>query len=97
MFKFVFGVIKDYNKLLVKQVNKVSNSKVFRIDRDFITLSQLLKEEGIIPTGGAAKWFLKEHQVKINGDLDDRRGKKLYPNDQVEIVGIESVKIESKL
>ena len=96
MFKFVFGVIKDYNKLLVKQVNKVNNSKVFQIDRDFITLGQLLKEEWIIPTGGAAKWFLKEHQVKINGELDDRRGKKLYPNDQVEIVGIESVKIESK-
>ena len=96
MFKFVFGVIKDYNKLLVKQVNKVNNSKVFQIDRDFITLGQLLKEEGIIPTDGAAKWFLKEHQVKINGELDDRRGKKLYPNDQVEIVGIESVKIESK-
>ncbi|MDE6948787.1 MAG: RNA-binding S4 domain-containing protein, partial [Limosilactobacillus sp.] len=26
------------------------------IDSPFITLGQLLKEEGIIPTGGAAKW-----------------------------------------
>ncbi|HJA23349.1 S4 domain-containing protein YaaA [Limosilactobacillus coleohominis] len=74
----------------------MQNSKVFQIDSDFITLGQLLKEEGIIPTGGAAKWFLREHQVKINGELDNRRGKKIRPNDEVEIVGIETVKIESK-
>ena len=59
----------------------MQNSKVFQIDSDFITLGQLLKEEGIIPTGGAAKWFLREHQVKINGELDNRRGKKIRPND----------------
>ncbi len=75
----------------------MQNSKVFQIDSDFITLGQLLKEEGIIPTGGARKWFsLREHQVKINGELDNRRGKKIRPNDEVEIVGIETVKIESK-
>ena len=74
----------------------MQNSKVFQIDDDFITLGQLLKEEGIIPTGGAAKWFLREHQVKINGELDNRRGKKLRSGDEIEIVGIESVKIESK-
>lgn len=74
----------------------MQNSKVFQIDDDFITLGQLLKEEGIIPTGGAAKWFLREHQVKINGELDNRRGKKLRLGDEIEIVGIESVKIESK-
>lgn len=74
----------------------MQNSKDFFIDGDFITLGQLLKEEGIIPTGGAAKWFLKEHQVKINGELDNRRGKKLRPGDSIEIIGIETVKIESK-
>ena len=40
--------------------------KEVKIDAPFITLGQLLKEEGIIPTGGAAKWFLKEHEVKVN-------------------------------
>lgn len=74
----------------------MQGEKTFKIDRPFITVGQLLKEEGIIPTGGAAKWFLKEHQVKINGELDDRRGKKLYPGDKIEIIGIETVSIESK-
>lgn len=74
----------------------MQGEKTFKIDRPFITVGQLLKEEGIIPTGGAVKWFLKEHQVKINGELDDRRGKKLYPGDKIEIIGIETVSIESK-
>ena len=45
-------------------------TKTIKIDRPFITLGQLLKEEGIIPTGGAAKWFLKEHDVRINDELE---------------------------
>lgn len=74
----------------------MENSQVVKIDRSFITLGQLLKEEGIIPTGGAAKWFLKEHKVKINDELDQRRGKKLYPGDKVEIVGVETITIQVK-
>lgn len=74
----------------------VQNTKTITIDSSFITLGQLLKEEGIIPTGGAAKWFLREHDVKINGQLDNRRGKKLRAGDEVDIVGIEKIQIESK-
>lgn len=68
----------------------------FTIDGPFITLGQLLKEEGIIPTGGAAKWFLKEHLVRVNGEADDRRGKKLRPGDLVEIEGLERVLIKGQ-
>lgn len=55
------------------------------IDRPFITLGQLLKEQGIIGTGGQAKWFLQEYQVLVNQEIDNRRGRKLYPNDIIEI------------
>ena len=71
----------------------MQNSKKVAISSAFITLGQLLKEEGIIPTGGAAKWFLREHEVKVNGELEDRRGRKLRAGDQVEISGIEDVEI----
>lgn len=71
----------------------MAEQKEFTITGPFITLGQLLKEEGIIPTGGAAKWFLKEHTVLINGAADDRRGKKLRDGDLVEIPGIEQVRI----
>ena len=61
------------------------------IDSPFITLGQLLKEEGIIPTGGAAKWFLKE-----NTEPDDRRGRKLYPEDKIQIPDHQLLVIKSK-
>lgn len=66
------------------------------IDRPFITLGQLLKEEGIIPTGGAAKWFLKENTVLVNNEADTRRGRKLYPDDRVEVSGQQSFIVKSK-
>lgn len=71
-------------------------NKTIKIDRPFITLGQLLKEEGIIPTAGAAKWFLKEHDVRINDELDNRRGRKLYPEDVVIIPEHEPIMIKSK-
>ena len=71
-------------------------NKTIKIDRPFITLGQLLKEEGIIPTGGAAKWFLKEHDVRINDELDNRCGRKLYPEDVVIIPEHEPIMIKSK-
>lgn len=57
-------------------------------DAEFMTLNVLLKIEGIIETGGMAKMFLQENEVLVNGEPDNRRGRKLYPNDVVEIKGI---------
>ena len=66
------------------------------IDSPFITLGQLLKEEGIIPTGGAAKWFLKENTVLVNDEPDDRRGRKLYPEVKIQIPDHQLLVIKSK-
>ena len=55
------------------------------IDTSYITLGQLLKEESIISTGGQAKWYLRENTVNINDEPDNRRGRKLYPGDTVEV------------
>jgi S4 domain protein YaaA len=71
-------------------------NKEFVISTPYITLGQLLKEEGIIPTGGAAKWYLKENQVLVNGEADTRRGRKLYPDDQVQVPDYPLLKILSK-
>lgn len=64
----------------------MSETKIVEIDRPFITLGQLLKEENIIPSGGAAKWFLADNPVQLNGEEEQRRGKKLYPDDQLQIL-----------
>ncbi len=59
--------------------------KEIGIETEFITLGQLLKMTDTISSGGMAKWFLSEHEVLVNGELEDRRGRKLRPEDQVSI------------
>ena len=82
---FVFSSMNEYNYIGEKTALKVSIIKVFKISGDYITLSQFLKEESIISSGGQAKWYLKDNPVVLNGEKEDRRGKKLYPGDQLEI------------
>jgi S4 domain protein YaaA len=53
----------------------------YTIYDEFITLGKLLKEAAIIETGGAAKHFLATHDVLYNGELENRRGKKLFDGD----------------
>lgn len=57
-------------------------------DSEFITLGQLLKMTDAISSGGMAKWFLSEHEVYVNGEVDQRRGRKLRHDDIVNIPGV---------
>lgn len=54
-----------------------------QISTEYITLGQFLKLADVIQTGGMVKWFLSEHEVYVNGELEERRGRKLYPGDEV--------------
>ena len=56
-------------------------------DQEYITLQSLLKITDIISTGGMVKSYLAENKVLVNGELEDRRGRKLYPGDKVEVEG----------
>jgi ribosome-associated protein len=58
------------------------------ISSDYITLGQLIKEIGVIQTGGMAKWYLSEHEIFVNNELEQRRGKKLYNGDIVNIPNV---------
>ena len=57
------------------------------IRTEYLELKNLLKMTNTIQTGGEAKYYLQENYVLINGEKDNRRGRKLYPGDQVEIEG----------
>ncbi|MDO4813458.1 MAG: S4 domain-containing protein YaaA [Gemella sp.] len=63
--------------------------KKLYIDSEFITLTQFLKMESFISSGGEAKYFLAEEEVYLNGELENRRGKKLYHEDVVLVQGEE--------
>ena len=63
----------------------VQKSIKLRKDEPFITLGILLKITGVIDTGGQAKFFLSENTVLVNGEKENRRGRKLYHGDIVQV------------
>ena len=54
---------------------------------DFITLGQFLKLAGLINNGGEAKFYLKNVDVLVSGEPENRRGRKLRAGDSVQISG----------
>ena len=66
--------------------------KQITISTEFVTLGQFLKLANLIQTGGEAKFYLQEHEVKINGEFDNRRGRKLY-NEMIVEVENQTIKI----
>ena len=54
-------------------------------NEEYITLQSLLQIGGVISTGGMAKIYLQENAVLVNGELENRRGRKLYSGDEVRL------------
>ncbi len=55
--------------------------------KDYITLQQFMKVKGVADTGGQAKFLVKELDITVNGEKENRRGRKLYAGDIVVIEG----------
>ena len=63
-----------------------------QIAGETIRLAQLLKLAGIVQSGGESKALLVEGAVKVNGELEARRGRQLRAGDVIEAAG-ESVRV----
>lgn len=61
--------------------------KEVKIETEFIKLDSFLKWSGEFSQGSDAKLFIQEGYVKVNGEVETRRGKKLYSGDVVEVNG----------
>ncbi|TVX99967.1 S4 domain-containing protein YaaA [Cohnella terricola] len=70
--------------------------KSIGIATEYITLGQFLKLADCIGTGGEVKHFLQERSVLVNGEPDNRRGRKLRVGDQVEVEGFGSFTIGTR-
>ena len=66
--------------------------KEIKIKTEIIKLDSFMKWAGIISTGAEAKLFIKNGEVKLNGEIEIQRGKKLRAGDTIEFQG-ESYKI----
>ncbi|OQR58635.1 S4 domain-containing protein YaaA [Bacillus sp. CDB3] len=69
--------------------------KSIKISTEYITLGQFLKLADVIDMGGAVKWFLQEYEVYVNQELENRRGRKLYANDIIEIPGSGTFQVQA--
>ena len=53
-----------------------------------VELYKILKFENIVSSGGEAKFLIADGFVKVNGQVETRKRKKIYPNDVIETDGI---------
>ena len=65
------------------------------IDTEFITLGQFLKMTDLISSGGMAKMFLATTKVYVNNELANRRGRKLYSDYIIEVIGYGKYQIKN--
>ena len=62
-----------------------------RDGEEFIKLGQALKKAGLVSSGVDAKMIIQDGLVKVNGEVDTRRGKKLYPGDKIRVLDQEFI------
>ncbi len=67
--------------------------EIIKLREDFIKLGQVLKAAGLVESGVDAKFVIQDGLVKVNGQIEIQRGKKLVAGDVVEFDG-QQIKIE---
>ena len=55
-----------------------------KIRDEFIKLGQVLKLAGFVESGVDAKFVIQDGLVKVNGNIETQRGKKIYSGDVIE-------------
>ena len=58
-----------------------------KIETEYIKLDSFLKAANLVSSGGEAKMLIADGMVRVNGECETRRGRKLYPGDKVEFEG----------
>lgn len=68
--------------------------ETIKIKDDFIKLGQAIKLAGLVQSGVEAKMEIQEGFVKVNGEVELQRGKKIYPGDVIEYDG-QQIRVEN--
>lgn len=71
------------------------NEQLVTINTPFIELDKLLKREALTASGGEARYLISQGMVLVNGQVESRKRRKLYPGDVVEFNG-ERLRIEER-
>jgi len=68
---------------------------VIHIRDEFIKLGQAMKLADLVSDGVEAKYVISDGLVKVNGEVDTRRGRKLYVGDMISYNG-QDVQVEGE-
>ena len=63
----------------------MKNIEKVKISTEFIKLDQFLKWLAVVDSGSEAKEVILDAKVKVNDEVETRRGRKIYPEYKVEI------------
>ena len=63
----------------------MKNIEKVKISTEFIKLNQFLKWLAVVDSGSQAKQVILDGRVKVNDEVETRRGRKIYPEYKVEI------------
>ena len=63
----------------------MKNIEKVKISTEFIKLDQFLKWLAVVDSGSEAKELILDGKVKVNDEVETRRGRKIYPEYKVEI------------
>lgn len=61
--------------------------ETIKINTEFIKLDSFLKLTNLCESGGLAKTLIQEGAVMVNGEVETRRGKKIYKGDKISFEG----------
>lgn len=68
--------------------------EIIKIRDDYIKLGQVMKLAGLVQSGVDAKIEIQEGFVKVNDEVELKRGKKIYPGDVITYDG-QQIKVEN--
>ena len=60
----------------------------FQLDRPHVELNQLLKLTGVCDSGGAGKQLVASGAVKVNGEVESRKTRKVTAGSVVDVAGV---------
>ena len=83
--EYYFHLIIFYDIINMIFCMEMKSMEKVKIRPPFIKLGQLLKFIDIIESGGSEKEYLETHDILVNGEIERRRGRKLYNQDIVKI------------
>lgn len=63
----------------------MKNIEKVKISTEFIKLDQFLKWLAVVDSGSEAKEVILDGKIKVNDEVETRRGRKIYPEYKVEI------------